>query len=129
MHGQSWLILAALALLVTLAGCGGGSAGAPRPTDPPPTATPASIPPTATAAVQAATAEAARRAGVDPSRVQVVSAQAVDWPDTALGCPQPGHMYLQVITPGWRIQMTAGGQALTYHTNSNGSVVVTCTPP
>jgi hypothetical protein len=30
------------------------------------------------------------------------------WPDASLGCPQPGHMYAQVLTRGFRVVLKAG---------------------
>ncbi len=33
----------------------------------------------------------------------MVKVEAVTWGDTSLGCPQPGMMYAQVMTPGWRV--------------------------
>ncbi len=62
--------------------------------------------------------DAATRTGVDPSVVQVVRWQHVDWPDSSLGCPQPGVAYAQVIIPGWRIDVQVGNQALQYHTDA-----------
>lgn len=45
----------------------------------------------------------ARRLGVETRNLSVVEAEAVTWGDTSLGCPQPGMMYAQVMTPGWRV--------------------------
>lgn len=123
---QRWAVVAGGLLVgLLLAGCGAGPTdgaepiGVARPTDPPLSA----------AAVRAAVAEVAQRQGVEPGRVRVTSITAMEWPDTALGCPQPGRLYAQVITPGWRIQLTAGGQAMAIHTNSSGSALVVCDRP
>ncbi len=35
--------------------------------------------------------------------VKVVDVKAVTWPDAALGMPESGKLYAQVLTPGWRI--------------------------
>ncbi|MCC6627656.1 MAG: hypothetical protein IT340_09670 [Chloroflexi bacterium] len=123
---QRWVaVVGGLLIGLLLAGCGAGpadgagAAGAARPTDPPPSA----------AAVQAAVAEAARLHALEPGRVRVISVTAMEWPDTALGCPQPGRIYAQVITPGWRIHLMAGGQAVAVHTNSSGSALIACDRP
>ena len=50
----------------------------------------------------------------------MVSAQAVEWPDGSLGCPQPGMAYLQVITPGYKLVLAAGGQEYSYHAATEG---------
>jgi hypothetical protein len=79
------------------------------------------------APVQAVLADAAARMGVDPSQVQLVRAQHVDWPNSSLGCPTPGAVYLQVITPGWLVTVQVDGQTLEYHTDE-GSRVLVCAP-
>ncbi len=49
--------------------------------------------------------ETLRTAGIDPSQLTVTRAEPVTWPDSSLGCPQPGIQYLQVLTPGYRIEL------------------------
>lgn len=70
--------------------------------------------------IAAAVADLAQRIGVDPAAVTIVSAEAVDWPDGSLGCPQPGVAYLQVITPGYRLVLAANGQEYNYHAARDG---------
>lgn len=67
-----------------------------------------------------------RRMGIAIASVKVESVQAVEWPDASLGCPQPGMMYAQVITPGYRILLKAGDEAYEYH--SDAERVVLCQP-
>jgi hypothetical protein len=76
--------------------------------------------------VAAAVADLARRRGVDAARIAVAGAEPLDWPDAGLGCPEPGRSYAQVITPGWRIQLTLDGQTITYHANRSGTVLTPC---
>jgi len=65
--------------------------------------------------------DAARRAGVERAALQVVSAQAVTWPDASIGCPVPGRMYTQALVPGWRFEVGAPGQPpLLYHASRRG---------
>jgi hypothetical protein len=56
----------------------------------------------------------ARRLGIARGDIQVVQIKAVDWPDTSLGCPRPGMMYAQMITPGYQIILSARGQEYDY---------------
>jgi hypothetical protein len=67
----------------------------------------------------------AGRQGLAPEAVRVASVEAVEWPDASLGCPQPGMMYAQVITPGYRVVLEAEGQTYEYHTDE-GRFVVLC---
>lgn len=55
--------------------------------------------------------------------ISVVSVEETEWNDSALGCPQPGMMYLQVITPGYRIILEQNGQQYTYHTDRRARVI------
>lgn len=65
--------------------------------------------------IQEAIADLARRLGIAPTAITVTRAEAVEWSDTSLGCPQPGMMYAQVITPGYLIVLEANGQTYEYH--------------
>lgn len=59
------------------------------------------------------------RLGVPAESVAVESIEAVTWPDTSLGCPQPGVDYAQVDIDGSRITLRAGGETYTYHTDGD----------
>lgn len=68
----------------------------------------------------------ARELGVSADQITVVSSEAVDWPDASLGCPEPGVMYAQVITPGYKFVLEAGGETYEVHTDEHGNNVVRC---
>jgi hypothetical protein len=74
--------------------------------------------------VQMAIEDLARRLELPISEILLISVEAVDWPDTSLGCPQPGMAYAQVITPGYLIVLEATGKAYEYHTDEDSSVVL-----
>ncbi len=65
--------------------------------------------------VQQARADLSRRLGIAATSITVASAEAVEWRDSSLGCPQPGMMYSQIITPGYLIVLQANGQNYEYH--------------
>ena len=65
--------------------------------------------------VTQARADLAARLGVAASTITVLSAQTVEWPDGSLGCPKPGFMYSQIVTPGVLIVLQANGQTFEYH--------------
>lgn len=73
--------------------------------------------------VELAREDLARRLDLESAAIAVVSVQAVEWSDTSLGCPQPGMMYAQVITPGYRVALEAKGQRYDYHTDRSRMVV------
>jgi hypothetical protein len=59
----------------------------------------------------------AEYAGVSPDDVQPVSAEAVTWGNTALGCPEPDTAYAEVLVEGWQVTLIAEGKTYTYHTD------------
>ncbi|MDO5533348.1 MAG: hypothetical protein Q4F65_01670 [Propionibacteriaceae bacterium] len=65
--------------------------------------------------VQAAIAAEAQRSGVSEDAVSVVSLNDVEWPNAALGCPQPGMVYAQVVTTGKHLVLSANGEEASYH--------------
>jgi hypothetical protein len=70
----------------------------------------------------------AGRLEVDASQVIVNSVEGLEWPSGALGCPQPGQMYIQVITPGYRVVLSVGGDTYEVHTDARlEPAMVLCT--
>jgi hypothetical protein len=76
------------------------------------------------APLAAAVAHLSDQTGTPPEEIKVVSIEAVNWPDTSLGCPQEGMMYAQVITQGYKIVLEAQGQQYEYHTNEQEHAVL-----
>lgn len=128
--------LALLFLMAVLAACGPAPETAPSPT---PTrakspteehvATPAAMPgmPGQQQAVDVCVRALAEKLGLPKGEIQVLEVESVEWPDTSLGCPEPGMMYAQVITPGFRVRLRAGGKTYVFHTD--GLRAVTCGVP
>jgi hypothetical protein len=75
--------------------------------------------------VAAAKADLAARLGLSEADITVQSVEPVEWPDTSLGCPQPGMMYAQVITPGYQVLLQATGEVYDYRTTA-GRLLVLC---
>ncbi len=128
-------LLFTLILLAALIGCSVPGV-APTPTDIPtgsgPTNAPAPLPtapaPIATARpgqvnadpqleslIAQARAQLAAKLGITAATAELVQAQPVDWPDSSLGCPQPGYMYSQIVTPGYLIILSANGKQYEFH--------------
>jgi hypothetical protein len=101
---------------------------------PQPTPTPAPdegsavVPARAAGAVAWAQADLAQRLGIATGQIAVVSVEAVRWRDSSLGCPQPGMMYAQVITPGYRIVLRVGDELYEYHSAEGSDNAVYCQP-
>ncbi len=56
--------------------------------------------------------------------INFVSAEAVTWPNGALGCPAEGLSYIEVLVEGSRITLEAGGETYTYHTDGGRNFVL-----
>lgn len=71
-----------------------------------------------------AAAEVAKKwlRGVDAPALQSVEAHT--WPDSSLGCPQPGMSYMQVVTEGYIVRLEADGKVHEVHVA--GANAVTC---
>lgn len=143
------LMLVALTLAAFLASCGPREAEISAPSTAPPTAaaatpsptdtvvlpiTPAppeeektvSIPAQAQDAVAWAQGDVARQLGTKSNSVIILDVEEVAWRDSSLGCPQPGMVYLQVITPGYRILLQAGDETYEYHSDQKRAIL--CQP-
>lgn len=66
----------------------------------------------------------AREARVAAAALQLVSSAASEWPDSSLGCPEEGMMYMQVITPGYLVVLEAEGRRYEVHTDATGRAVL-----
>ena len=69
--------------------------------------------------VRHAIATLASETSTAEDQIEMVSAERTDWPDSSLGCPEPGRAYLTVITPGYRVILKVGTRQYEYHTNDS----------
>jgi len=72
-------------------------------------------------AIAWAKADLAGRLGVSAEAVREAAVEAVNWPDACLGVAAPGAYCAQVVTPGYRVILEAGGVAYEYHTDQRGA--------
>ena len=125
--------LVSATLLVACAGSAGASPSEPPVSGVPASADdlPGSAPPVGdvpTAMLERVITDAASGAGVDQSDVEVVAAEAVTWPDGALGCPQPDQMYTQALVPGYQVILEIDGEELHFHASESGEFVFCADP-
>jgi hypothetical protein len=119
----------ALLLILVLAACG---PAAPAEPETPVEATPGEVIPRGLPEEQteqarnAAIAHLSATTGIAQGAITVVSIEEREWPSSALGCPEPGMMYLEVITPGYLIVLEAEGETFNVHTDTEGTNVIVC---
>ncbi len=65
----------------------------------------------------------AKRLSVTVDQITVVSSTPTEWPDSSLGCPQPGEAYSQIVTPGYLILLSLGQKQYEYHTDLSATIV------
>lgn len=82
-----------------------------------------------TAATTQATQALADKLQVSADTIEVVSVEAVEWRDSCLGVEVADTMCMQVITPGYRVVLSADGQQYEYHTNEDGTNVLLASEP
>ena len=56
----------------------------------------------------------AQRLRLNEQEITEVEVEQTDFPDASLGAPVEDEMSAQVITPGWRIHLQAGGEPYEY---------------
>ncbi len=78
--------------------------------------------------IEKAKGDLAHRLSISVTQISLIEAAGVIWPDTSLGCPQPGMAYAQVLTPGYQIRLKSGNQEFEYHA-SKGTHVFYCENP
>ena len=61
--------------------------------------------------------------GVDAQSLTVVTAEAVEWPDSSLGCPERDMVYLPSLVSGFRVILEEGGRRHEVHTGAGRAVV------
>lgn len=67
--------------------------------------------------IDGARKDLASRLGISIDSIVLVRSEAVEWPDTSLGCPEPGEDYVQVPIPGYRIVLAVEETYYEYHTD------------
>lgn len=60
------------------------------------------------------------RTGIDRREFMVLQAEAVRWPDGALGCPVPGAVYPQAPVDGYRVVIRVRGSDFDYRADDRG---------
>ena len=62
--------------------------------------------------------------GAERAAVEVLRAQAVTWRDGSLGCPEPGMMYMQVLTGGYWVILRHSGREYDYRAGRGGGFLL-----
>lgn len=55
---------------------------------------------------------------------ELVHAEAIVWPNGAMGCPEPGRMYTQALIEGYRVVFEQAGDRWDYRVSQNGGFML-----
>ena len=64
--------------------------------------------------IKSALKDVNQRLGEKLDYVHILVAEQATWPDASLGCPAPGQLYAQVLTPGVKLVLSYKGQQFDY---------------
>jgi hypothetical protein len=78
--------------------------------------------------IEKAKEDLARRLSIAATRIDLIEAAGIVWPNSCLGCPQPEMACAQVLTDGYRIQLEFEGTVYEYHSDT-GTHFVYCENP
>lgn len=131
------MLVLTLGTALLLAACGGttNTATGPQPTSTPdpklqPLVEPSSTPTTESEPKSLFESAVLRylvaETGVDEEQITLGARREQTWPNSALGCPEAGMMYLDVLTPGFLIESIVDGESMAVHTNADASQIVIC---
>ncbi len=121
MFKLSYLLVGCLSLGIVLTACSPGSPALPTPL-----ATAAGTGPDQAEQpdyVRAARQALAAARNFQLNEISTVSVEAVDWSDSCLGLGGPAESCAQMITPGYKIILKAGGEEFEFHTDATGQSV------
>jgi hypothetical protein len=74
-------------------------------------------------AVAYAVRDLSEKLAISPDLIVVAGSSEATWRDSSLGMPEPGKMYAQVLTEGFRVTLEACGKKYEYHF-ANGIVKI-----
>ena len=72
--------------------------------------------------IERAKADLAQRLSIPISQINAIETKEATWPDTSLGCPQPGTAYTPIPTPGYLVILENAGNEYEYHVDIHGNV-------
>ena len=81
------------------------------------------------AAVRLATRTLSEHLEVDEQSIELDDAVAVYWPDSSLGCPEPGRTYAPIVLSGYRVTLAVNDDERTHRVHVAGTRAVVCDRP
>jgi hypothetical protein len=73
--------------------------------------------------IEQARFDLAGRLGIPSEEIVLVRSEAIEWPDSSLGCPLEDELYVQALTAGYRIVLAVGDVYYEYHTDQQRMIL------
>ena len=77
-------------------------------------------------AVRLATRTLSEHLGIDEQSVTLNEVVAVDWPNSSLGCPEPGRTYAPVVMSGYQVTLAVQDDERTHRVHVAGTRALVC---
>jgi hypothetical protein len=58
---------------------------------------------------------------IPENTIKVLETEEATWPDASMEMPEPGHMYAQTLTEGYKVLLETEGKKFEYHFG-NGTI-------
>jgi hypothetical protein len=113
MFNKRLAIFLALVSMLILAACQPGQ------TEPLPVTGEEDLPP----AVQAVLEQVSQQFGVEVQNIEIVETEQVEWPDACLGLPEVDEACAEVVTPGFRVELTVNDETFEFRTDESGQII------
>ncbi len=68
----------------------------------------------------------ASQIGKPADTLKLQSKEKMEWSDGSMGCPDPAALYMQVITPGYKLTYSDGTTTYDVRANEAGNIAVWC---
>ena len=81
-----------------------------------------------TEAVRLATRTLGEHLGIDEQLVTLDEVVAVDWPNSSLGCPEPGRTCAPIVMSGYRVTLAVQDDERTHQVHVAGTRALVCEP-
>ncbi len=67
-----------------------------------------------------------REENVKSEELQLLSYERVEWPNSALGCPEPGNFYTQSVVPGYKVIVSVDEKEYEVHIGTPNQRGIIC---
>lgn len=69
--------------------------------------------------IERAKADLASRLGVERTKIEINGVEDAEFPNGALGASVDNEMSMMMITPGWKLRLSAGGENYEYRATTD----------